>query len=60
LKFDELLSEALFPVLKKHLDVEGKRAFINFTSKKSQDVGFDGTTFQQIFESKKPFPPNKV
>jgi len=54
-----IFSEALFPVLKKHLDVEGKRAFINFTNKKSEDVGFDGTTFHEILEENKLFPPEQ-
>ena len=54
-----IFSEALLPVLKKHLDVEGKRAFINFTNKKSEDVGFDGTTFHEILEENKLFPPKQ-
>jgi len=30
------------------LGVDGQRVYINFLDMKSQDVGFDGTTFHDI------------
>ena len=41
-------SAVLFPILMKHLGVDGQRAFIRFIDAKSQDVGFDGTTFHEL------------
>jgi hypothetical protein len=42
------VSAALFPILKKYLKVDGQRVYINFLDMKSQDVGYDGTTFHDL------------
>lgn len=46
---NKVLSKKIFDFIKEKLKIEGNRAYINFHDAAPQDVGFNGTTFHEIF-----------
>ena len=43
-------SSVLYPIIKKHLGVEGNMCYIIFNNVQAGDVGFKGTTFHEILK----------